>query len=475
MKNIYIKFVITTIVICLSFFQNSSAQFGSFGTTSAEMIGMGNSAGRAFGTLAIGLNPAFLAYPRDTNSVITLQIPNVSAKALNTAMTMDDFNNYFNYPEAKDLSDAEKQDFLNAFSDTPELYFNAGSRVFGISWMPSRNIGSFAFTTTDYVAGSMSVPLTLIDLIINGNQVNRTYNFNDFNLNLWWIRTSTLSYARDLMTFDENSSLKSITGGISVKLVNGFAYAGIDEMNTYLHTGENNVLEGRVHYVAKSAFSPDLGTKYEFDTQNYPDNTSYFMKSVATGLGLDLGLAADFNFGLTMGLSVTDIGSISWGARTAQFEANGNIKIDDITDKNQQNDLEDFMKDSSYAIESFSTSLPTALRFDLAYDLTKTVEAIPGNLTLCMSYNQGFNEMPGNSTTPRISAGAYWKTLPYIPVISTGFTNDRAGNLRWAFGLGFSTTNFDIMFATQDLFTMISNGSSHYLSGSLNCIWKIGY
>ncbi|MFC2129892.1 DUF5723 family protein [Bacteroidota bacterium] len=472
-KNIKTLFVIP--VFLLLSFTYLNAQYGSFGTTDAQNIGMGNTFSSAFGTLAIGKNPAFIAYPKDTTSIITFQIPNFSVKALEPSLTLDDFNNYFNYPTSRDLSDNEKQDMYNAFDGDPSLYMNIGSKLFAISWMHSKELGAFAFSTTDYAAGSLKIPLTLIDLVLNGNAQNTSYSFDNMDLSFWWIRMHTLSYAREIMEFEEGSLIRNLTGGISLKMVSGFAYAGLEEIDASIATGENNTLKGKVHYLARTAFSRDMGVEYEFDPITPDENYGYGMESAGSGFGVDLGFAADLDHGLRIGLAITDIGSITWDKGTAEYKADGDIEINDLFDKDQREELETFLDDSSYAIGSFSTSLPTALRLSIAYDLTSMVEAIPGELILGLGYHQGFNKMPGNSATPRIALGAKWKTLPYIPIISTGFTNGRAGNLRWTFGLGYSSSVIDIAFATQDLISLLSSSGSPYVSAALNFIWKIQY
>jgi hypothetical protein len=473
-----IKYLLSVVIIMMLLLNISymKGQYGSFGTTDAQSIGMGNIFGAAFGTLAIGKNPAFLAYPKDSTSYIQIQFPNLELKALETSMSIADFNNYFNYPEAKDLTDKERDEFYGSFGEDNGFYFNLGSKVFAIAVKPSREIGTFAISMTDYFAGSLKIPLTLIDLAINGNAPLKNYSFNDMKLNTWWIRTTSLSYARDIMKFEDEKFIKNLTGGISLKMVSGYLYAGIEEFEANLETGENNVLDGNLHYLARSAFSPDLGVEYDFEDDDNDNSGSagYFNEPAGMGFGFDIGFAADLAHNLRVGLALTDIGSITWDNHTAEYKADGNIHIEELFNEEEREELEDFLEDSSYSISGFSTSLPTALRLSIAYDISKAIETIPGDLTLLMGYNQGFNDMPGNSTEPRIALGAKWKTQNYIPVIYTGFTNDRSGKLDWTFGLGWSTNVIDIAFATQDLITLIGGTGSPLFSFAMNMVWRIG-
>lgn len=467
------------IIILLLAYQNMYAQYGSFGTTDAQTIGIGNTFGSAFGTLALGKNPAFLAYPRDTVSYFALQVPNFELAVLQSTMTMEDFNKYFGNKESLVLDEQGKKEFFNTFDDNNGLYYTLGSKLFALAWKPSQEIGTFALSMTQYISGNMNIPLALIDLAINGNAQGKTYTFDDMQFKTWWIGMTTLSYARDILEFDNESFIKSLTGGISLKLVSGYSYTGLERMNASFTTGENNVLDGKVDMLAWTAMSPDLQEdstyKEEWYNVKMPGEFSFLPETVGSGFGFDIGFAAELSYNLRVGLAITDIGSITWDKYASEHSSNSESHIDDLLKKSQRDRLEALLSDSSYAVSSFSTSLPTALRISIAYDLSKTVEAIPGDLTLLLGYNQGFNDSPGNSTDQRIAFGLRWQTSPHIPVISTGFTNTRAGDMVWTFGLGFSTSVLDVCVATQDLFTLLGSGGNPYASAALNFIWKINY
>jgi len=450
------------------------AQYGSFGITSAQLVGTGDIINNSYSTLAIGINPAYLAVAPDTNHYIAIQFPNFSFKAIESSMTLEDFNNYFNYPKARYLSDNEKAEFYNKFEDENGFYFNLGSNVFTFAIKPDDNIGTFALSVTDYFAGTANIPLTLIDLILNGNQKNKNYKFDDFSFKMWWIRSYAFTWANKILEFSDNSFIKSINVGVTAKYYNGFAYAGVDKFSANLHTGENNELTGMIDYLAQTALSTDFGNEYEFENVDYPKNVGYFNEPSGSGFGIDLGFSAKLDNNLTVGLALTDIGSINWNTHVAEYKAQGDIFINDLFDKNQRNDLENFIEDSSYAIDNYSLSLPTTLRFNLSYQLSDEFENFPGNMSLHLGYNQGFNNNPANSTKPKVAFGLIWETLPYLPVIMTGITNNRAGDLAWSFGLGYNTSVIDFAVATQNLISLFSNANYPHASASLNIIWKIG-
>ena len=453
------KKIITIFIIYIFTLQFSFAQYGSYGVTDAQTVALGNTFGSSFSTLAIGKNPAFLSYAPDTNNYIAFQFPNLSAKAVESTMSIEDYNKYFNYTEAKELSDEEKIDFYNSFDDNNGIYFNLGSKIFALAVKPSDDLGTFGLSVTDYVAGTGKIPLTLIDLIINGNTPKTTYKFDDFSFNMWWIRAHTLSWAKEIMKFDDEGFIKNLSVGASAKYISGLSYAGVENFSAELTTGENHQLSGSVNYLANSAIPDDL--------------SGYFVDPSGSGFGFDIGFAADLAHSIKVGLAVTDIGSITWDNQAEEYIANGDIYIDDLFDKNQRNDLKNFLNSSSYPVGSFSTSLPTALRLSMAYNISEDIESVPGDMTLQIGYNQGFNEMPGNSLTPRIGLGVRWKTFSFLPILSTGISNNRAGGLAWSLGLGYSTNVLDFCIASQDILSFINSGSSPHLSFAMNFIWKI--
>jgi hypothetical protein len=463
--------LVIAIVLSIASIQSVYAQYGSFGLTEAQNISMGNTYNAtSYGTMAIGKNPALMLYPSDSSSAIYLQFPNFAAQFGSNSLSIDDINKYFGGSVSRYLSDADKKDILDKFKDNAHFYADLSSKDIAITWKHSDKIGAIGFAVTDYLGGNYVIPSDLIYLGLNGNTLNKEFNFSDLDFKNWWIRMYSLSYARKIMDFDKESVIKNISVGASFKMVQGFAYIGMESINARFTTGENNIINGVVRSRILVASSTDLGIEYDFEN-NLKDNKGFMPEPAGSGIGFDLGFAADLDYGLRVGLSLTDIGSITWDKHTAELRTNKTITIDDLDSLDRVN----FLNDTSFAAGSFSTSLPTALRLGVQYELTKTVTAIPGTLLLALDYNQGFNSMPSNSTSPRISFGAMWKTKPYIPVISTGLTNDMAGEIRWSVGLGFATKVLDIHFATLDLPSLISSSAKPSASFAMNLIWRIGY
>ncbi len=462
-------------LVALSIFLSfgvSFAQYGSFGISNAHNAGMGGAYAGSFSTASLGINPAYLLFPVDTSGALYLQFPSFSGRFIEAVMSPDDFNKYFGRKEPLELSDKQRDDFFAAFIDNPQINYNVASTLFAIAWASGKSLGAFAFAISDNFGGRIVLPRDLIDFAIYGNKENSVYDFKDLSFKSSWLRSYSLSYARALRGLRKNSFLKYLVGGLSVKYYSGFAYVNLESSDISLSTGEYNKIDGTINYQIKTAFSPDLGVKYDFEKEEPNDNPGLFMSPCGGGIGFDIGFAGELKNGVKFGLAFTDLGSINWSTKVAEHIGQGDVSVTDLTDKKQRNDLENFFQDSSYSIGSFNAPLPTAMRLSVSKEFKSL---LPGSLLLALEYDQGFNDEPGNSKSPRIAVGARWKTFPYLPVVYVGASNDVVGSLRVAFGLGFSTSSFDFAVSSRDILSVVGASSKPYFSASANFIWKIKY
>ena len=124
-----------------------------------------------------------------------------------------------------------------------------------------------------------------------------------------------------------------------------------------------------------------------------------------------------------------------------------------------------------YGAGSFSTNLPTALRLGASNKFNFGANSWSGTLLLAMDINQGFNDMPGNSQKTRVSIGAEWKPMDWIPFIRTGFSIGGLTGFQWGLGLGVDagTLEFNLSTSTQSL---ISPNSAKFFSVAFNSRWK---
>ncbi|MDQ1267272.1 MAG: hypothetical protein QG635_2426 [Bacteroidota bacterium] len=451
------------------------SQTGSFGETNARAISMaGTQNASGYGLLSIGTNPSLLARQFTANNNLTFLLPSLSAKAMTNTFSLDDVNFFFGINDGKRrrISSADKARFIDAFSNDGKLAVASNLNYFSAGFNIDSSIGAVALSVGDYIAGNMFIPGELVQLALNGNDSGRTYSFDNLKAEGWILRYYSLTFARDIQEL-HGKVFKMLSAGVSIKYFQGFAYSKTEVLNSMLYTGAYNKLTGRLEARTNSSFSPVLNVKYDYDSNYNNTDFSVFPEPAGSGIGIDIGLAAELNNGLRFGISLTDLGSIKWDKNTAVYSSTGNFEIYDLLDQAQLDTLQNAIETTNYPSTGFNTPLPMALRIGAAYELQRVVEKIPGILTLAIDYNQGLNSSPMNTTTPRFSFGAEWMPGKYIPSIATGIGYDQTGNVNWALGIGYSTSFLDFYIGTSDALTLFGIENKMHFSAAACLMWKI--
>lgn len=477
MKHIFIRrHFLNSLFIIILLTSSSFSQFGSSGTVDARSVGMGKTYNStAMGIYSLGINPANLSDMSDNSAefITIIPLPFISLHSGTDFLSMENLNYYFGgvNGKARILTEDDKQNFNELFSEGGLVFANFSTTLFSFALQPSLEVGTFALSINDFAGGSATIPQAIVDLGLNGNSAGKKYNFNDEKFKSWWIRNYSFSYAREFHNNPEND-LSKISAGFSVKMVHGYYFAGIEEVKTTLETGVFNEIVGNADMTGYSSFSDGFGIKYDFDSTEYQSNIGLFMPPAGKGIGLDLGLSFTLKNIWKISFAFTDIGSIEWSKNTAKFSAKGDVYINDLTDEEQLDSLEDKFTGSSEKFGSFSTGLSTAFRFGLGCTLNEEDNFIPGTLAIGIDYNQGFNELPGNSRTPRISFGFEWKPGDWIPFLRSGISIGGADQFAWAVGLGLDTGVIEFNFATSYFQSVITPNSAKQLSLAFGSKWK---
>ena len=465
--------IILSIIILLGLSLHTFAQYGSAGSIDARSMSLGKTYNaNTSGIYSIGINPANMMFSPDSHFefATVLPLPAISMKAGDNFMSFNDFNYFFGGVDgnARILTSADKQRLSDLFNNGGRLFADLSVNEFSAMYKARSNIGAFALSMVDYIGVSFTVPKSIVEIGLNGNQANQVYSFNDAATKSWWIRTYALSYARELPEIDQKIFNK-IAVGISIKMVNGFSYAGMDHINTTLGTGASNQINGNADMVGYAAFSPSFGSVYSFDSSNSAASMGFFPKPAGSGVGFDLGVAASMEKAWRFSLSITDIGSIKWDNNTAQYSASGNFSVTDLTDKSQLDTIKNKMIGKGEFISGFSTSLPTALRAGVSYNLNSV---IPGSLLLAFDYNQGLNDFPGNSKNPRFSLGAEWTLLGWFN-LRTGFSVGGMDGFGWALGIGLDAGLVEFNIATSDMNQVVLGNDAKMYTVAFGSRWKI--
>ena len=168
------------------------------------------------------------------------------------------------------------------------------------------------------------------------------------------------------------SFLKRLSIGASIKMVHGFWYGAIENFGSSVETLNNNDLRIVNDASFKISSSPDFGITYDFESDTLKNSSfSPFPTPAGTGFGFDLGFTAELNDILTMGLAVTDIGSITWDQETVEYSSGSEFLLTDLTDSEMMDSLTNSLQGEGHYAEEFSTSLPTAIRFGVSMQVDR--------------------------------------------------------------------------------------------------------
>lgn len=468
----YKIFFVFVFILTLKIFPQAG---GSIGISDARSAAMGKtSVTSSFGLRALGNNPAnlFSDSSKHVEFIIPLPIPNLSGSIGTNFITIDEYNYFFGYKTTdangktigRYLNDADKSRMKNLFADGGAITGDVQVQYFAISIRPSNTFGTFAFSMGDVFSSNVTFPQGIISIALDGNPVNQVYNFNDTKLKSWWLRKYSLSYARSLNILP---IFQKISFGVSFNIVQGFAYVGLDHVNTELTTGTGNVITGKGDFLAYAAFSPDFNVKYDFDkstTAKKDFKFTPFPTPAGSGFGFDFGVNAKLNDVWSFGFAITDIGSVKWNKNAAQYSSNAPISLDDLSNQAQRDSLVKALtgKDGGKYINEFSTQLATALHLGASMQLN--------NLLLAFDYNQGFNDQPRNSKRPRFSVGADW-VLGFF-ALRTGLSFGGFDKFNWGLGCGFDFGFLEMNFGTPDFESVVVPNSAKRITVAIDSRWK---
>ena len=463
-------------VLVLSY--TGMAQYGSFGVTDARSLGMGNTYNATtFDLYAIGKNPALLSNKGGEHKV-SLIFPNLTAQQYGVGKAISTFDYYTtNKLRSDGLITLDKEKFQLAIDNNGIIFMDMLLGFFSAAYHPNEKIGSFAFSMSDYITGYMDIPDIILDVNYGTDIPDGNFSLDQFSFKAWWIRTYAISYSRYLykdQSLHRNNPglIQSISGGITAKYVQTYAYTDIGLSAQANYSTATQTLSGSYQANAIYSFSEDLAIANSFDqgTNNAPPGFMK-LKPAGKGFGIDLGASAELRKGWIIGLAVTDLGSINWTGSAKSSEFDGYIDISGVIDYETIDSLSHEINLVKEQSENFKTPMPTAVRLGVALKFEEMFKRFPGELLVGLDYNQGLNDQPSNFKAARFSLGLQYRYKPKWPILIAGYTYDMLNMGRAAIGLGYETWFVDVYVSTIDLFSIVSGGPR--FSASLVARWKL--
>jgi hypothetical protein len=455
--------LISIFVLVIALVQTASAS----DRVSLRTLGMGRAAVAASrGIDAIGVNPANIAIPYIGH--FNLSLMNSSFRISTELFTYDIYQKYFTGRDSIDangkktraaypLTEQDKNDIRSQLPDNGVTRINLEEMWVGLS-VETALLGGIGFAVIEHAGVNFAFSRDFFDLVyLKGLPSNAKYVFDGTSFEAWYYREYNISYGRKLPV--SIPFLKNLYAGAAVKLIRGSGIFQTVKNNssienkTSLSSTDTNKIIGNFNFLAQRA-----GVDF-FNNDNSNNSFSLMPDPVGKGTGFDIGISAEFFEGFNVGLSITDIGKITWDKNVLQTTGGGLITFSGYTSEIQDS-AKHVIKGVNSPGESFSTNLPTVFRIgaDAEADKVPFLKFLPGRLLLSFEYAQGFNESLGNTTKPRVSLGAEYRIIPLIP-LRTGFMVGGNDKLRWAFGFGldfryltldFASDNFGMFFSPKN-------------------------
>ena len=291
--------------------------------SSARLISLGGlSTAVSTDVDAIGTNPAnLLAVSKGT--VVVEFIP----LTLTTGSDFFNLNLYNQYMTGQTdstgatvgrfLTTQDKQNILDAFpGGIGNIRTDLNVRDFGLSI----RLLDFAlgFSIDDRAGVRTSIPSSPFSLVLNGLPWSSTLSLNGLSLESYWYRTYNADFAMrlpDILAIPKTIA-SSFEIGIGLKYVTGLSYGLINVNNTSLYAdsanqayaydvnmGVNSTRAGLISRIISNSSKSAVGdTNVNFNP----------FAPQGTGLGVDIGVTAMVMKFFKVGISFTDLGSISW-------------------------------------------------------------------------------------------------------------------------------------------------------------------
>ncbi len=471
--------LITVVTYITSFGQG----IGSNGALNAKNIALGKTnVVSARGVFALGVNPANLVVKQDHSVELAtvLPLPTLNVTIGNDFFSLNDYKYFFTgvtndngQKVGRYLTESDKTRFLKLFDQGTLINTTVGTTILSASIYPGKKLGAFGISINDWTSVNLNFPKGILELLLYGNKKGQVFSLDDLDVKAWYLRNYSLSYSKDLSKLFPDA-FKFFSVGLTVKMVHGLFYSGVDYIHTSIETKENSNIAIQGDSRMLLAASPSFGIKYDFEDENVEkeQQIGFFNEPAGTGYGADLGIYAEINKVWSFAISLTDLGSIKWNKGVVAYSSKGSYTIENVTDEGLLDSLQESLKGEGAFAEPFTTSLATAMKLGVGFKLDKLLKGkFPGQMMFEFNYHQGFNDMPGNTKKERFSLGMQWAPLSWFNLRS-GVSVGGYDKFNWAIGFGFDTGILDLDFAASYFQALLDGNNAKRLGVAMSSRWK---
>jgi len=463
MKRIFLVIPVYFILYLQSFSQD---------VTDIRSMSMGNtSVSDSYDLGSFNQNPANILNQRlNKNASVYFNLfTNAGVLTSSEYLSVDFYNSYFAEDDngnSQYLDNNDKLNIINEASDQQSSYSGYATILSLI--VNTKNTGTFGLSLDERSTGNFTPSRDFLELGLYGNQVNRTYDLSENELNAYWIRELNISYANRI-NLKNNNTFDEISYGVSVKPQFGLYYLNTQSNDLSIYTDDSNVVHssGEVEFLY-------AGLTDDNDFEYSAGNAGF-------GFGFDAGINVRLkNFSrngyVNLGLSITDIGYINWNKNTNTYYNDGSYIITDITNKEQTDSLKDIIKSTKTPVPSFTTGLPPVIRLGASY---KIIDRVRGKdslntetATIAVDYIQGISKNLGGSTIPLIGIGGEYNVSKVISP-RAGFTFGGLQKFAFSIGLGINAGPVIIDLGTNNISSLFTPNSTSKFSAGFGIKYKV--
>jgi len=422
MKKIKTNIIVFFVILLLS------VSLNAYNFSNPKSIALGDAfLTKATGFYSLDWNPANLGLVDNYISINLFHF--------NTSLSNNSFNiSFYNNLMGKKLSEDDKKDILDRIPDDGlELIGNSAVNI----PLATFSVWKLALSQNIHILTSVNFSKELFDIALNGNEIGRVYDFSESDGEVTGFLEAKIGYG-DLLPLSRISptfkNIPPIYGGISFGYILGLAYAEVVEAKSK---------------VAVYDSAGTLDANAVLRTAGYNSKDEEFLNPLnegahGTGHRMSIGFYSPITKEVSVGLAFNNLfGKIKWNKNCEEHIVS--IYTDTLTIQNIE-DVET-ENDTSYAIDGFTQKIPFELHLGGSYKFN--------DFLFLLDYIQGFKESAFTSSKPKISLGAEYFAIGWLP-IRTGFGFGGGRPAHFSLGSGLEFNNFEFNWAVRNYYSLFN-------------------
>ncbi|WP_210520595.1 DUF5723 family protein [Hymenobacter terricola] len=415
---------------------------------------------------AIGINPANLGRVGQAKVSFTVLETGVGVASQSLSKTL--FKHLL-FDTDQTIPAAERADLVKSLTSTNTLNANADVTTFALAVSLPSGLGSLAVSNRHRMGVHLGLNQNAADIIVNGQNaaVIRQYYPASGNPDPTTINPNAplLSAALDGTNIQMAwTSEYNISYGVQVLDMTGFKLSAGAGYRYIQGLGIADVrIEGGSLY-AYNALSPLFKVNYGTigSGANFNLETGSGLQSVGHGNGFDLGLAAEVGKSVRLGVSVVDMGSMTWTGNVLTA-TDQKLKYTNATGLDSYNVIKGIINEFDTDSKSLftyspaqerSASLPAKMRLGGGFRLSELFEA-------GLDVTVPLNKVAGNLTSTFVGVGVDYKPVHWLR-LSSGVTGGSGYGTSLPLGVTLVSKVWEAGISSRDVTGYFGEKSPYY-------------